>query len=484
MTEYIKGQRKRPLKASEVEERDDADMRWLSSGEGKGRGAPAEEGKGREKAEPLQEGNTFYSAFGARGAKFQLPSSEFLPGVLPEQHSLSVKDKDLKYLVLVLMQESLFAGMLQDWESLLAELDAKRALDLVQETLSILALLDRDLSQSELKALLKVKDRGLSEAWKRIWGALHESLGCTSKAVIPLAHTALRLSIERRYIHSAERRTQVQQRVADFVAQREGGAPPVPTDSEAGHDNWNKVRSFLSQSLAHLEELFVHESVQGNPTRLEEQRGVIKSSIIIARFLGDAGQFRDADILFDRARNLAIRDGNSHFRAEVSLYCAELLNKWSASDPAYSVDTMARSAEYAAEAAQQYEQIESEIRKAKTLEMPMQEREKYCQALYWKGLNYSTLARLGGNSRCSAELACATARDSLDSCLSHRKALMAVVEQPAKARLPPLAEVQFARGVLTFCMAESLLKGHLYNGSPPPSPPLVLSGHAASLTPY
>ena len=45
---------------------------------------------------------------------------------------------------------------------------------------------------------------------------------------------------------------------------------------------------------------------------------MIKSCIIIARFLGDSGQFREADILFDRARILAIKGGNKHFCAEVS----------------------------------------------------------------------------------------------------------------------------------------------------------------------
>ena len=63
-------------------------------------------------------------------------------------------------------------------------------------------------------------------------------------------------------------------------------------------------------------------------------------------------------MLFDRARILAVMGSNKIFCAEVSLYCAELLNKWSASDPAYSVDTMARSAEYACLAAQLYESIE------------------------------------------------------------------------------------------------------------------------------
>jgi hypothetical protein len=46
-----------------------------------------------------------------------------------------------------------------------------------------------------------------------------------------------------------------------------------------------------------------------------------------------------ADVLFDRARILAVMGSNKIFCAEVSLYCAELLNKWSASDPAYSVRT-------------------------------------------------------------------------------------------------------------------------------------------------
>ena len=44
--------------------------------------------------------------------------------------------------------------------------------------------------------------------------------------------------------------------------------------------------------------------------------------------------------------------------------------------------------------------------------------EKFSQALYWKGLNYSTLCRLGGTEGCTAELACSTAREALDKCLA------------------------------------------------------------------
>ena len=59
-------------------------------------------------------------------------------------------------------------------------------------------------------------------------------------------------------------------------------------------------------------------------------------------------------------------------------------------------------------------------------------------------------------SGCSAETACSTAREALDKCLEMRKEI--------KAPRAKIAEVQFARGVLTFCMAEALSAGHIYWG--------------------
>ena len=54
---------------------------------------------------------------------------------------------------------------------------------------------------------------------------------------------------------------------------------------------------------------------------------------------------------------------------------------------------MARSAQYACQAAQLYEsfEVQEDNREEKHAHM-----EKFSQALYWKGLNYSTLCRLGG----------------------------------------------------------------------------------------
>jgi tetratricopeptide (TPR) repeat protein len=465
--EFLK-QQKKPVSGeggmrSMNSEQDEQDLQWISESDFSGLS------KNQKKMPPapasatdkkmLAEFNTFRSALGSRGLPFTLPSYEYLPASSDKQPiPLAVTDIDLKFIVLVLMQETLYVGMLQDWEH---SLGGPQSLKLLPEALSLLSMA-QDLSQSDLKNILRVKEQGLGEAWKRIWGTLNESMGCTSKNLLSFLHAALRLAVERRYVLSSENREQVTE--ASQLNQHLGGRSSAVSCSRAttsrssvqpksgmafGQElggDWAKLRSFLSRTLPSFNAGFTHE----HPPELPA--GIIKSCIIIARFLGDSGQFREADVLFDHARVLAINGGNKNFCAEVSLYCAELLNKWSASDPAYSVATMARSAEYASQAAMLYDSIETPTDPAdKVIHL-----EKFAQALYWKGLNYSTLCRLGGTDGCSAELACSTARDSLDKCLALRKEI--------KCSGAKIAAAQFARGVLTFCMAEALSSGHIYKG--------------------
>ena len=78
--------------------------------------------------------------------------------------------------------------------------------------------------------------------------------------------------------------------------------------------------------------------------------------------------------------------------AEVSLHCAEILNKWAASLNEYSKDIMVRAAEYALQAKETYKD---------ELQTPQSEvvSAKYAESLYWMGLNFATLCRLGGGSK-------------------------------------------------------------------------------------
>jgi hypothetical protein len=217
-----------------------------------------------------------------------------------------------------------------------------------------------------------------------------------------------------------------------------------------------KLRHDLEPAQGQLENLLAQEYLKNKDARQEEPSGVIKAWIIIARLLGDGGKFQQANHLFDRARILALQGGNKAFIAEVALYCAELLNKWGAANAKYSVDAMNAACEHASEAAQSYEDIlHSQVGVGP---MDVKTQEKLATSLYWKGLNYATLCRLGGKGHTTGDVACAIAGESLRICLNLRKACKA---DPAK-----LFEVDFARGVLTFCMAEALKAGHLYKDTP------------------
>jgi len=123
-----------------VNEQDEQDMNWISaddfSGVGKKMGAVPPQSAADKKM--LAEYNTFKSVFGSRGLPFPLLSTEYMPASLDKQPiPLVVTDKDLKFIVLLLMQETLYAGMLQDWEH---SLGGRNSLKLLQETLSILSL--------------------------------------------------------------------------------------------------------------------------------------------------------------------------------------------------------------------------------------------------------------------------------------------------------------------------------------------------------
>ena len=99
-------------------EQDEQDLNWISgddfSGANKGKRLTPPPVTAADK-KLLAECNTFKSAFGSRGQPFTLLSTEYMPASFKQPEQLAVTDKDLKYIVLLLMQETLYAGMLQDW---------------------------------------------------------------------------------------------------------------------------------------------------------------------------------------------------------------------------------------------------------------------------------------------------------------------------------------------------------------------------------
>jgi len=184
-----------------------------------------------------------------------------------------------------------------------------------------------------------------------------------------------------------------------------------------------------------------------------------RSCMLVARFLGDAGQFEDAEELIKLTKSFIDESGPIHLEpamrgqqwGDMSLHCAELLNKWAAASPEYSTDLMVRAAEYAKEAAEVFASIQPQ---------DLATIESFASALYWVVLNYATLCRLGGGEKWTASEASAIAAEALS-----------VAHSMVTPCTPPhrIAELAFVDGVLCFCQAEALKAGHIVlpEGSPP-----------------
>ena len=111
----------------------------------------------------------------------------------------------------------------------------------------------------------------------------------------------------------------------------------------------------------------------------------------------------------------------------------------------YTKDIMIRAAEYALQAKHAFGE-ELARSPSEVIES------KYGDALYWMGLNFATLCRLGG----CQQWGCQQSYDMANTALAECQKLRAgnVAEHLT-------AEVTFAQGVLSFCKGEAVKAGHL-----------------------
>ena len=91
-------------------------------------------------------------------------------------------DQDFKYFRLVLMQETLYAKMLDGWEQ-------RMGVDLVRDSLSMLRMARKGLSQRELEELLQIEETGRTAAWLDLAEALHTGTDAWCMWCMHLRHT-------------------------------------------------------------------------------------------------------------------------------------------------------------------------------------------------------------------------------------------------------------------------------------------------------
>eukprot|EP00802_Teleaulax_amphioxeia_P005525 Tamp_05529.p1 GENE.Tamp_05529~~Tamp_05529.p1 ORF type:complete len:935 (-),score=201.39 Tamp_05529:142-2685(-) len=398
-------------------------------------------------------------------------------------------DQEFKYFRLVLMQETLYARMLENWEK-------RMGVELVRESLSLLRTARQGLSKEELEEMLRIQERGLGQQWKDLAEALHADIKVKSEGLLGFVYSAFRLAVERRYLRNPEDLRRIQLQLAEYfekkhsamnaageqsVITKEGtatkrAANELPYVLESVGE-WARLRKCLSSSLDMLYQLYndkdkgdllrfwrqgdnlVDESGAGvgyeaatkcYVERLQrfEQEGMApqilwQSCLMVARFLGDAGEFEEAETILGKARDLSKELGGGYkFVAEVSLRCAELLNKWAASTPEYSPEIMVRSATYAKQASDIFAYMTDDASKR-----------DYGTALYWMGLNFGTLCRIGGGGTWSADQAHEIAEQALEKC--------SVIRSEANEPEGKIIEILFGQAVLAFCKAEAMRKGFI-----------------------
>eukprot|EP00960_Hanusia_phi_P040710 754601-Hanusia_phi.AAC.4 len=113
----------------------------------------------------------------------------------------------------------------------------------------------------------------------------------------------------------------------------------------------------------------------------------------------------------------------------------------------FSPEMMVRSAFYAKEAADLFAYMTDDASK-----------EDYGTSLYWMGLNFGTLCRIGGGGSWTAQRAHEIAEQALGKCFA--------VRQEMGASQGKITEVLFGQGVLAFCKAEAMASGHVSPSSP------------------
>ena len=217
-----------------------------------------------EAAMPMSERNdSGLSESGVKESRFS--ADQLALGRMPDQ--------DFKYFRLVLMQETLYAKMLDGWEQ-------RMGVDLVRDSLSMLRMARKGLSQRELEELLQIEETGRTAAWRDLAEALHTDIRVKSEGLLGFVYSAFRLAVERRYLRTEADRRRLQLRLAEYFERQhtphahEGGSD-APSQMVAvpgkagvrlpaqelpyvleGAGEWKRLRKCLSASLDMLHQLY------------------------------------------------------------------------------------------------------------------------------------------------------------------------------------------------------------------------------------
>lgn len=97
----------------------------------------------------------------------------------------SMPEQEFKYIRLVLMQETLYAKMLEGWEQ-------KWGAEIVRTTMSCLAMSKKGLKMEEIRDIVDIQSEGQSQVWEEMYAALNADLCVRSEGLLGFVYSAFR----------------------------------------------------------------------------------------------------------------------------------------------------------------------------------------------------------------------------------------------------------------------------------------------------
>ena len=97
----------------------------------------------------------------------------------------SLPEQDIKYIRLLLMQETLYAKMLDAWEQ-------KWGVEIVRLTMSSLAMSKKGLKMEEIRDIVDIQSEGQSKVWEEMYAALNADLAVRSEGLLGFVYSAFR----------------------------------------------------------------------------------------------------------------------------------------------------------------------------------------------------------------------------------------------------------------------------------------------------
>lgn len=195
--------------------------------------------------------------------------------------------------------------------------------------------------------------------------------------------------------------------------------------------------------------------VEDNPLNL--------SCLVAVQELQSTGRFGEAQLQLENAVQLAT--GNRD-QAVACLLLGELLNRWGAASPEYTVDIMEKAAEYSDRAVTLLNSVIEEDGDPSLDDMKLLR-----SAYFWKALNCGSVSGLGGCDKWSCNESMKQAEEALqamvqldaNSSFSRCDSLQEDEEVNASEASPTTectARENFVAGVLIWCRAHSIVGGH------------------------